>query len=473
MGKRYLRTGIGKAGAALLAGCCLAAMPLLGPSSAIAAGETFYASPTASPADKACTQAAPCEIAYAAEQKAEDGDSVRLEAGKYLLPFTGLTIEKEIDLGATAGAPAIVETEELADIQVTGKADAVLHDLRLTGAGNLILESGTAERVFVTHFGVHDDACELGKGTTLLDSVCWTLEVNEEEEGTSDAIGIEPEVAQNQDEPVVLENVTAVAENEKGNAIHALGASGVQLTVHAANVIARSQNGTDIFAEITGGGFPTAHDEIANSDFGEFTEAPPGPPTVSVTPLGTNGNISAPPAFVNAAEGDFHVGATSPTIDAGIGGPLVGEFDLDGMRRVQAGCFGATPTPDMGAFERTATLACPPPPPPPPPPVEPRKPVFRVVSLALNKKTGAGRLLVEVPEGGGTLSLTGSGVKLVRRTAPAEGGVIALPIQTWAITKVRLAKFGKTKVRLKVTFEGRAEPFDQWSKGVLLRKKIK
>jgi hypothetical protein len=149
---------------------------------------------------------------------------------------------------------------------------------------------------------------------------------------------------------------------------------------------------------------------------------------------------------------------------------LVGSIDLEGNSRAQPGCFGALSIPDMGAFERRATAACPLPPPPPPRPVEPRKPVFRVVSLLLNKKTGAGRLLVEVP-GAGILSLTGPGVKLVRRTAPAEGGVISLPIQTWAITKVRLAKTGKTKVHLRVAFEGTGSGLEEWAKAVLLRKK--
>jgi hypothetical protein len=123
----------------------------------------------------------------------------------------------------------------------------------------------------------------------------------------------------------------------------------------------------------------------------------------------------------------------------------------------------------MGAYERTPTDACPPPPPLPPPPFEPRKPIFRIVNLFLNKKTGTGRLLVEVP-GAGTLSLTGSGIKLVRRTAPGGGAVISLPIQTWAITKVRLAKLGKARVRLKAIFEARGGGVEEWSKGVLLRK---
>ena len=140
-----------------------------------------------------------------------------------------------------------------------------------------------------------------------------------------------------------------------------------------------------------------------------------------MTPLGTAGNISAAPTFLDAAGGDFHVGGDSPTLDGGLADPSVGSLDLDGHDRAQAGCFGTSPVPDMGAYERTPTAACPPPPPPPPPPVEPRKPVFRIVKPArCNKKPATGRLLVEVP-GAGTLSLTGSGVKLVRRDGARRG----------------------------------------------------
>jgi hypothetical protein len=321
-----------------------------------------------------------------------------------------------------------------------------------------------AERIFVAYRGVTANACGLEKGTTLRDSVCWTLEATDEDEGVSHAIYISSS-GENQDETVVLRNVTAVAENEAGNAIHVFGAFGAELTVDAANVIARSANDTDVVAEIGGGGFPKAHLNIRNSSFGEFAD---NAPDAAVTPLGTAGNIAAAPAFL-AAAGDFHVDGSSPTLDGGVADLSVGSIDLDGNDRAQAGCFGANPVPDMGAYERTPTAACPPPPPPPPPPFEPRKPVFRIVNLFLNKKTGTGRLLVEVP-GAGTLSLTGSGVKLVRRTAPGGGGVISLPIQTWAITKVRLAKLGKARVRLKVIFEARAGGVEEWSKGVLLRK---
>lgn len=448
---------------------------LLAPSSSAAAGgDTLYASPIGK--GGSCSKDTPCSIGEAVAE-AGNGDevSLRTDQGPYTLPSSlGLTIGKEISLGPTVGGPAVLETTKSSRVQVLDESSATLHDLRIEGEGakgygTLELESGTAERVFVAHYGVFGDACKLNKGTTLRNSVCWTVELYEESEGESHAISISAS-GENQDKPVVLRNVTAIADNEEGNALHLFSAASARLVVNAANVIARSVNGADAvatFNEENEGGFPESHLNIVNSDFGEFVDNPPG---ATVTPPGTSGNISGAPSFLDLADGDFHVGGESPTLDGGILDPAIGSIDLEGHDRSQSKCFGASPVPDMGAFERTATAACPPPPPRPPPPVEPRKPVFRVVSLLLNKKTGGGRLLVEVP-GAGTLSLTGSGVKLVRRTAPAEGGVISLPIQAWAITRVRLAKTGKTTVHLRVSFEGRGSGLEKWARAVTLRKK--
>jgi hypothetical protein len=466
MGNRAVCSGKRFVAALLVVGLGPVLAFAIAASNASAAGATYYASPDGS--GSACSQAAPCSIGVAVG-KAGNGDSVSLASGPEVNPYPlafGLTLEKRIDFGATPGAPAVLTTNNY-PLQVTTNADATLHDLRIEGTGGLGLGSGVATRVFVAHQGVKNDACELDKGTTMRDSVCWTQETTDEDEGVSHAIDISSS-HENLDEPVTLRNVTAVAENEKGNALHVEGLFGAELTVDAANVIARSVNDTDVVAEIEGGGFPKAHLNIRNSSFGEFHDLAPNP-DASVTPLGTAGNIAAAPTFIDAAAGDFHVGGDSPTLDGGIADLAVGSIDLDGNDRAQAGCFGADPVPDMGAYERTPTATCPPKPPPPPPPFEPRKPVFRILSLSLNKKTGAGRLLVEVP-GAGTLSLTGSGVKLVRRTAPGGGGVISLPIQTWAITKVRLAKLGKARVRLKVIFEARAGGVEERSRGVLLRK---
>ncbi len=227
-------------------------------------------------------------------------------------------------------------------------------------------------------------------------------------------------------------------------------------------------NNTDISAKLGSSGFPKSLVEIVNSDFGESSDDPGA--FASVTPLGTNGNISDAPTFLDRAAGDFHVDADSKTLDGGIDDPSIGGLDLEGLDRSQAKCVGAAPVPDMGAYERPPTAVCPPPP-PGPEVFEPLKPVFRILRLLLNKKRGNGRLLVEVPEGGGTLSLTGSGVKLVRRTAPTAGGVVTLPIRAWAITRVRLAKFGKTKVHLEVIFSGKQGGVEEYSRRLLLRKK--
>ena len=253
--------------------------------------------------------------------------------------------------------------------------------------------------------------------------------MTEEEEGESHGLSIASS-GEGQDETVVIRNVTAVASNAAGEGIHALGAAGSKLTVDAANVIARSENGTDIAAE-RDVGLSEAHFNVSNSSFSTFSD---DPSTVTVTPPGTNGNVSAAPTFADPVSGDFHLKADSAGLDGGVADASVGSLDLDGTARAQPGCFGTGAVPDMGAYERAPTDACPPPPPPPPPPLEPRKPIFRVIKLSLNKRLGTGSLQVEVPNAG-TVSLTGQGIKLIRRRAAAAGDLVTMPIQPWAITR--------------------------------------
>jgi hypothetical protein len=440
---------------ALAAGACVIAIAL--PTTpAAAAGKTFYASPTQELGEP-CTQAEPCRIIDALGL-AGDADSVSLAAGKYTLPFSGLRIEKEIDFGASPGAPAILETTGAADVQVTEKANPTLHDLQIRGLENFKLGSGTARRVYVGFIGVGEDACELNKGTTLTDSVCWTREISEEEEGVSHALSIASS-GENQDETVVLRNVTAVAANASGDGIHALGAAGAHLIVDAANVIAHSENATDIAAE-KDLGLSEAHVTISNSAFVSFSD---DPSTVTISPPGTNGNVSALPVFVDPTTGDFHLQAGSAGLDGGVADAFVGGIDLDGASRAQPSCFGAGPIPDMGAYERTASEAC------PPRPLEPRKPLFRVIKLNLNKRLGAGTLQVEVPNPG-TVEMTGQGIKFMRRRAAAAGDLVTLPVEPWAITRVRLKKRGKSRVKLKLVFEPRSGPPEFLSMGILLRK---
>ena len=220
----------------------------------------------------------------------------------------------------------------------------------------------------------------------------------------------------------MLRNVTAIADTETGNAIHLKGASGAELTVDAANVVARSTNGVDVVAEVDGGGFPKARLNITNSSFGEFQDLAPNPDAY-VTPPGTFGNIAAAPTFIDAANGNFRVGADSPTLDGGVADLLTrrpSTSTATTARRQDAS--GPDSVPDMGAYERspdhdlsaeTAAASAP----------------GRTAQTGIPRRQpgpqqedrdrhAAGRS----PRARGPLSLTGSGVKLVRRTAATSGG---------------------------------------------------
>ncbi len=78
---------------------------------------------------------------------------------------------------------------------------------------------------------------------------------------------------------------------------------------------------------------------VSNSDFGTVhTE-----PAASIVDSG--GNLKAPALFLDAAGGDYREAIGSPTVDAGVADPLIGDLDLTGSPRT----LGTRP--DIGAFE--------------------------------------------------------------------------------------------------------------------------
>jgi hypothetical protein len=108
--------------------------------------------------------------------------------------------------------------------------------------------------------------------------------------------------------------------------------------------------GEDIFIANTSA--PAAEINLFNNDFGEFCLEATA--TCDFATLGSNqgGNIQEDPLFVDAALGDFRLGADSPAIDAGdAAAPNLPATDHDGNPRP----FG--PAPDMGALEAVPTLA--------------------------------------------------------------------------------------------------------------------
>lgn len=452
--------------ATILLGLVLAALALA-PALAGAA-ETYVAAPAPIGQGEECSESAPCELTRAVG-KAKAGDAVRLQGGTYVIPINGVRIERAIDFGGVPGAVPVLEATTPASekiIQVTDTAGAAtLHDLALRGEGVLALESGSADRVLVDYAApdlapLDNAACELGVGTTLRDSVCWT---HGGEKAAADGIAVTA-YGEGVHGSTVLRNVTTVAEDGAGKGLFALASDAAKYSVDGSGVIARSASSADVEAALAlEDSYPEVLVNLSHSDYATVVD---NAPRALVTAPGTDANTTASPAFIAPALGDFHEAAGSPTIDGGLADPQTGALDLDGQPRALPGCFGAAATPDIGAFERAASAPCPPPPPPPMPPVEPPKPMFRIVRITLHGAGGS--IEVEAP-GAGMLTLTGSGVKLITRSS-AGAGLVTMPIQPWAITRVRLKKTGRTRVHLKVRFSPLSGAPHEMTRSVVLKK---
>jgi hypothetical protein len=181
-------------------------------------------------------------------------------------------------------------------------------------------------------------------------------------------------------------NVTAVASGANGIAIHVrAGFAAGRASITATNVIARGgAGGHDVKARTDSTG-AQATLSVDHSSYGSQTtvgtdaEIAPG-----------EGNQSAPPVFVDAAGGDFHAAAGSPTIDAGADDPANGPLDVDGDPRslglTDIGAnelvSAATPTSGGGAGTPPATSGTPTPP-----------AAFAGVRLVSTRLTTAGRFV--------------------------------------------------------------------------------
>src|SRR5262249_57162842 len=141
------------------------------------------------------------------------------------------------------------------------------------------------------------------------------------------------------------------ANGSNGVALFAQAVSpvGVSATINGKNVIA-SGEGVDLdgIASSTS----TATIALDHSNFNSAASSVP-PSTVNLPDAHANGNQDDPPAFVNAAAGDFHQTAGSPTVDAGTPDSALGANDLDGNPRTLDGKRSCTSpaTPAIRAHE--------------------------------------------------------------------------------------------------------------------------
>jgi hypothetical protein len=406
----------------------------LTPASALAGANTFYAAPAGSGA--ACEEAEkPCDLDEAVSL-AKGGDIVVLAPGTYALKAGGLGIGKGIEIGGlVGGADSTVLDTTGGNVHVSPTAKATLHDMRIEGAGGLLMSSGIAERLFVSYTGTASGGCHLEAGVKMSDSVCWAHNPaaisSAIEAGASGVTGT-----------VTLRNVTAYASSGSGSGIYASASAGGKLTVDAVDVIARGEHHSDLVAILNGGGTTSAID-LSHSNYATLQESPPAS---TVTAAGTNGNQTAAPVFVDVAGGDFRAAAGSPTVEAGaVPGPeeLLGfegrqRLDLAGGIRVQPMCLGATPVIDIGAYEAT--------------PVDCSVPSnrFNFRKVKLNRRKGTALLTIEVP-GPGSLQLTGKGLKSVSKS-PSAAGDVRMALVPTGKAKARLAETGVRTVVPRVTF---------------------
>jgi hypothetical protein len=303
---------------------------------ASAAANTYYTLPGTGATS--CAQNDPCGLPHALSLATTPGDVVEVGRGNMTYqPNASLDIASGVTVEGQPGQDEPqIQTDGAVTTVVFQGSGAILRDVELFSNANGVFatQENTMERVLVN---AKATACQVG-AATLLDTVCLSLLGD----GVLQSLFSGTHTA-------TLRNVTAMGVNGID-----VTAGGNARTVSATNVITRGTS-NDVRTDTSGGG--TATVTLTNSNYATPNNSGGG----SITPVGTNGNQTAAPLFANAAGGDFHELAGSPTIDAGIAAPDIGTLDLDRNPRTWPVCAGGPASnPDIGAYEFTPALgACP------------------------------------------------------------------------------------------------------------------
>lgn len=287
---------------------------------ASAAGHQRYASPGGSVA-AACTYEDPCALATAVSG-AVSGDEVIVAPGDYpvtaTLAATGLTIH------GIPGRPRprLLSNGVVAVVDMNSSTLRYVEVDHAPGQGGYAIWAGNSliDQVIARGSAQPDQETIEARNTTLRDSVVIA----------PGSAGRAIETYQNGGFlSGTFRNVTAIATETGGVAIQAAaqGASGY-VAVLARNVIARGGPGGASFDVWTDDSGATAKITVDHSNWlGAWTSG------TKASLVDGGANQTAAPAFVNAAAGDYREAPGSPTIDAGLGEFLDGDFDLDGDLR--------------------------------------------------------------------------------------------------------------------------------------------
>ena len=303
-----------------------------------AAAATLFADPAGSGSGTCEPPDPPCTLQRAVEVEAGDGDEVIVNPGTYNEGSNEVTILDAINLHGAAGAsPVIVSNSALEAVEGTLPGIRVANlviEYSGGGTGVRLTNGASGERLYVKSGGTV--GCTMFQGT-LNDSVCWS--------GGASGNGIFSSVSASTSITTTLRNVTAVASGTSSRGMDFTSAGGLTHVVDAKNVIA---DGVEFDIRAQAGASSTTAINLAHSNY--VTTDAGGAGTATTTPAGSGTNQTAAPLFANAANGDFHEAAGSPTIDAGTGDSQLGSADIDGEARSQ----GAVP--DIGADEFVPTL---------------------------------------------------------------------------------------------------------------------
>lgn len=335
-----------------------ATLSLLVASAATAA--TRYAAPGGTGKDPCANPARPCPVFIAADRDVprttiEAGDVVELAPGTYYAGHEGefgIVPTVKLPEGVTVrGEPGkrrpviiAVANESYGPFYVPSGAEVANVEIRnRSGYGPAIsISGGTIDRVVARSTTDNEHTCEFTSGI-VRNSACFNT-------GGAAAIGANVLPG---DELLssVIRNSTFVATGPGSigmDFIYYAGrveidATGVLVKGEAKDVVARVLKGDT--AAIPGLGprkTPTMKIELRASSYATIQTEPARTRRASITPPGTNGNITAMPLL---ADGNLRQLPGSPTIDRGAVDGFSSGLDVDGQLRA----MGAAP--DIGADE--------------------------------------------------------------------------------------------------------------------------
>jgi hypothetical protein len=343
---------------------------------------------------------------------AQNGDTVIVQPGTYSVTYN-VTTDKAITLEGEPGQPrpSLVGASNLSTNTVTLSGGATVSHLDIEATNTnpahhlaaLSVAGGLAEDL--TLFAGPGDS--QGEALLVNDSAAGTIVRNVL--ARSQAPGGAAVAFQDATQPpgtASVYSLTASAESPTTSAVYGNMAKGSALIKDS--ILLAQGKGIQTNAA-------TGPIDVSYSDF-------PAPSSTGYVDQG--GNISAAPVFVDAASGNFHEAATSPTIDAGVGDLSLSSTDLDGNLRTLGDA------PDMGAYEFIPSTVAPSSgssgPPPPLAPVVPlssSQPVFGV-SVVLTALSGT--VLVQAPHTKRFVPLSAAADVPVGSTIDATHGVVAL-----------------------------------------------